>query len=90
MGGRDMKRLICATAVVLAIPLGGTAAADVNGFPNENASGQTGNGDPQGRKGECLVPGAFAIKLTTGEPGPNTIFGPPGRVYVVPCTPASG
>lgn len=70
----------------LAVPLAGTAVADPGGVPNPNAVEQTGNGSPQGRKGECLVPGV-AIRQTAQGPGPNEIFGPPGQ-SVRQCTPA--
>jgi hypothetical protein len=68
-----MRTIIAAVTITaaLTIPLAGTAAADTGGTPNENATTQTGNADPQGRKGgSCPVPGD-TFSETAKLPGPN-------------------
>jgi hypothetical protein len=57
-------------AAALTLPLAGTAVADTGGTPNENATTQTGNADPRGRKGSCPVPGD-TFSETAKLPGSN-------------------
>jgi hypothetical protein len=54
-----------------------------------NALHQTGNGDPQGRKGSCIVPRDLISEMAKA-PGSTTMTGIPGQVVLSECTPVSG
>jgi hypothetical protein len=60
----------------LALATGDIALAEEGGIPNENATFQTGKGDPPGRKADCSVPGD-AFSGFAQLPGPNNNY--PGR-----------
>jgi hypothetical protein len=66
--------------------------ADTGGVPNDNAFFQTGNGDPNGRKGVCIPPGS-AFKGTAKLPGPNNdpigTGQSPGQVVQAQCDPGN-
>jgi hypothetical protein len=82
-----MRRVIAIaiTAAALTVPLAGTAAADTGGEPNDNAYTQTGNADPQGRKGgSCPVPGSV-FKVTAKGEGSNHPLGVPNGQAVKLC-----
>lgn len=86
-----MRRIIAVatTAAALTVLTAGTAAADAGGTPNSNATSQTGNAQPQGRKGPgCPVPGDTFSANAKNE-GPNHIMGVPNGQFVKTlCTPA--
>jgi hypothetical protein len=87
-----MRRVIAVAAMSLAlmVPLTGSAFADQGGVPNDNATNQTGNGTPQGRKGSCVPPGSV-FSDSAKLPGPNTLLGEhPGQAVKEFCTPGGG
>jgi hypothetical protein len=82
-----MRKIIAIATMTtaLTVPLAGTATADTGGMPNENAFTQTGNADPQGRKGgSCPVPGSV-FKLTAKADGSNHTDGTPNGYWVKTC-----
>ncbi|MYM54089.1 hypothetical protein [Thalassovita mangrovi] len=82
-----MKKLgLISVAALLALaPF--AVSADEGGVPNENAYTQTGNGDPNGRKGTCIPPGSL-FSQSAKEEGPNEYYGgPPGQGVKNECTP---
>ena len=86
-----MRRItaVVTTAAALTVLMAGTAAADAGGTPNGDAITQTGNGQPQGRKGHgCPVPGD-TFSANAKDEGPSHIMGAPNGQFVKAlCTPA--
>ena len=87
-----MKKLALMIAAAGMVGFAGTAFADKGGQPNENAYTQTGQGEPNGRKGICVPPGSL-FKTTAKADGPNNDpFGnglPPGQEVQVQCEPGN-
>ena len=79
--------ILAVAALLAAAPV--ASFADTGGQPNANATTQTGNGDPNGRKGTCIVPGSL-IRQVAKQPGSTKDgFGgnAPGQLVSAQCTP---